>query len=186
MAAVRRFDAGTLLRVAAALGAIAVLTGWNALVRYREDPTPVGDSADPPIVVERERGWVSYVRGYHVHHGSGDASAGGSFWRGLVRWSEGGFLRGYTIGDGVYLCPNAPRVVRVHQAGHAPSFGAAFEPLAEPLRDDGGLPDEPLRTLDVMLPGAFPHTFLRLTDRRGLAGAYRVRLADGRIRRVRD
>ncbi|THE65228.1 hypothetical protein D8Y22_08420 [Salinadaptatus halalkaliphilus] len=179
-------DLERVVRITAAVAAIVVITVWNAVMRRRERSVPVGEPDDEPVVREHERGWIGYIRGYDVHHGAGMAATGGSFWRGLVRWSEGDFLRGYTIGDDVYLCPYTPRVVRVHQAGHAPSFGEAFEPLAERRREDGGLPDEPLRTADVMLPGAFPHTFLRLTDRRGLGGAYRFCLADGRIGRVRE
>ena len=50
-------------------------------------------------------------------------------------------------------------------------------------RADGGLDDEPLRTLDVMLPGAFPDTLLRLRDPRGLGETYDRWLREGRIRR---
>lgn len=155
-------------------------------MRARDDPVEAAESADSPAVVEHERGWIDYVCGYDVHHGDGTEATGGSFWRGLVHWIEGGFLRGYTIDDDVYVCPNTPRIVRVHQAGHAPSFATAFDPLADPPREDGGLPDEPLYTFDVMLPGGFPHTFCRLTDRRGLTGAYRLCLAKGLVHRLEE
>lgn len=166
-----------------ALSAIGIITVWNTVIRARETPIETAVSEGSPSVIEHERSWAQYIRGYDIHHGSGTQKTGGSFWRGLLRWSEGGFLRGYTIGDDVYLCPNTPRIVRVHQAGHAPRFAEAFEPLTETTRENGGLPDEPLYTFDIMLPGGFPHTFLRLTDRRGLSGAYRLCLANGLIRR---
>lgn len=83
------------------------------------------------------------------------------------------------------VCPNAPRVLRVHQAGHAPAFGRGCETLVQPRRENGGLDDEPLYTLDVMLPGDFPHTVLRLRDPRGLTDRYEAWLRDGKITRVR-
>jgi hypothetical protein len=61
-----------------------------------------------------------------------------------------------------------------------------FDPLRNGPREDGGLPDEPLATLDVMLPGRFPHSLFRPTDRRGIRGAYAAWLHDGAIRRVRE
>ena len=180
------------LHTATALAALAAIAAWNALlarIRGREEPPPGADAGDADLV-EHERNWYDYLRGFHAHHGSvdgeeppGDHPEHGSLWAGLLRWRASGYLRGYTLGDDVYLAPNAPRVLRVHQAGHAPTFGAMFDPLRGKRRDDGGLPDEPLRTLDVMLPGGFPHTLVRLRDPRGLGDAYDEWLAAGRIAR---
>lgn len=177
-----------LRRVAGLLALVGIRT-WNAAVaatlgrRRGRDPAT---SADDPDVVEHERNWYDYVRGFDAHHGDadGDHPEHGSFRNGLDRWLDAGCLRGYTLGDHTYVCPNAPRVLRVHQAGHAPPFGREFEPLRTERRADGGLDDEPLRTLDVMLPGAFPHTLLRLRDPRGLGEAYDRWLEEGRIRRA--
>jgi hypothetical protein len=202
------------LRLTAGLLAIAAVAGWNAAVARtlgrQRGPEPLADGVGvDPDVVEHERNWYDYVRGFDVHHGdvnadgdspehgsfwdslvgrpSGRARADspehGSFWDGLDRWLDADCLRGYTLGDHTYVCPNAPRVLRVHQAGHAPSFGEEFDTLRADRRADGGLDDEPLRTLDVMLPGAFPDTLLRLRDPRGLGETYDRWLREGRIRR---
>lgn len=172
-----------------ALLALACIALWNRLVsRYESLPEPTM-TATNSAVIEHERNWYDYVRGFHAHHGNGprrtngDHPEHGSFWTGLACWYESNCLRGYTLGDDVYVCPDAPRIVRVHQAGHAPSFGAAFEPLCMERRPDGGLEDEPLLTLDVMLPGRFPHTLLRFRDPRGLDETYGEWIQDGRIAR---
>jgi hypothetical protein len=52
------------------------------------------------------------------------------------------------------------------------SFDRTSRTLSRARRPDGGPPDEPLRTLDAMLPGRFPHTPLRLRDPRGLGETY--------------
>lgn len=206
----------TRLRAAIGLLALPLVAAWNGLVtalspvpeaRTSADPAsgaaattpasgaPAGDpdsgaSAADPAIVEHERGWLAYLRGFDAHHGpdgSPDGTpAGGSLVRGLHCWFDSDFLRGYTLGNDVYVLRGAPAIVRIHQAGHAPAFGAVFAPLADEYRDDGGLPDEPLRTLDVMLPGDFPHTFLRLRDSRGLGGLYRDWVRSGRIERVSE
>lgn len=170
--------------------ALAVLAGWNALVRASSGGVELPDvptDAESEIV-EHERGWIDYVRGFdaHVRRGAGNDPADGEFPRGLAVWLRSRLLRGYTDGNHVYVCSNAPRVLRVHQAGHTPAFGAVFEPLAGDYRPDGGLPDEPLRTFDVMLPGDFPHTLLRLSDRRGLGETYDDWICEGKIRRVSE
>lgn len=171
------------VRLAAALAALLAIAAWNALLA-RVRPEPEATSDDPDLV-EHERSWGDYLRGFHAHHGDapGARPEDGSLRAGLLCWQASSYLRGYTLGDDVYLCPDAPRVLRVHQAGHAPSFGSQFELLRRPRRDDGGLDDEPLSTLDVMMPGRFPHTLLRLRDPRGLADTYEEWLADGRIAR---
>lgn len=163
---------------------------WHAPIRAISGGV---EPVDPPIdaapeIVEHERGWIDYVRGFDARFGKGlgNDPANGEFWRGLAVWLDHRLLRGYTDGDRVYVCPDAPRVLRVHQAGHTPAFGAVFEPLAGDYRPDGGLPDEPLRTFDVMLPGDFPHTFLRLTDRRDLGATYDDWVSRGRIRRTSE
>jgi len=176
------------LRVLAGVLGVALLTLWHRLVRAVAGPPPAApETASDADVVEYEPPWPRYLRGFAAHHGPDgdpDRSPGeGSLLVGLVTWADTRFLRGYTLGDRVYVCPGCPTVVRVHQTGHAPSFGAAFEPLARPRRADGGLPDEPLHTLDVMLPGRFPHTLLRWRDPRGLTDAYRRWLRDGRLAR---
>lgn len=139
-------------------------------------------------ITEHRRNWYDYLRGFHVHHGKvdadGDCPEYGSFWQGLDCWLDSRCLRGYTIGDHTYVCSNAPRVLRVHQAGHTPSFGRQLEPIHTERRDDGGLADEPLSTFDVMLPGDFPHTLLRLRDPRGLGETYDRWFREGRIERV--
>lgn len=177
-------------RILVGLLAIPVVALWNRLVTARSPVPEAGRATTDAAVTEHERGWVDYLRGFDAHHGpegSPDARpAEGSLRRGLRLWVEADFLRGYTLGDDVYVLRGTPTVVRIHQAGHTPTFGAVFEPLADEYRSDGGLPDEPLHTLDVMLPGEFPHTLLRLRDRRGLRGAYRAWLHDGRIDRVRE
>lgn len=174
-------------RLAAGLVAVVAIACWNAAVTR-----VIGDDAvEPPDadvdteVVEHGRNWYDYLRGFDAHHGdgAGDHPEHGSVRRGLERWLASGCLRGYTLGDHTYVCSNAPRVLRVHQAGHTPAFGDAFEPLRAERRADGGLPDEPLRTLDVMLPGAVPHTLLRLRDPRGLGETYNDWLREGRIAR---
>lgn len=179
------------LQAAVGLLALPVVVVWDRLITRREQSlSRADDPAAEPAVVEHERGWPRYLRGFDAHHGRGGTPDGtpsnGDLVAGLARWAESGFLRGYTLGNHVYVCRDAPRPVRIHQAGHTPAFGEVFEPLAGERRPDGGLPDEPLHTLDVMLAGDFPHTFLRFTDRRGLAGAYRAWLHDGRIDRVRE
>lgn len=187
------------LRIAVGLLAIVVLAGWNAgvsrTVGANTDP-PTDDAEDcgaddrategrDPDLVERERNWYDYIRGFHAHYGDaeGDHPEDGSFWSGLERWLDYGCLRGYTLGDCTFVCSNAPRVLRVHQAGHAPSFGRQFEPIRTERRPNGGLDDEPLRTLDVMLPGDFPHTLLRFRDPRKLGETYNAWLREGRIER---
>lgn len=177
------------LRSVLALAVLAALHGWHTLLWLVRDP-PARDHAPAttePLVTEYERGWYDYLRGFDVHHGPAeapdDSPEHGSFWRGLRCWMDASYLRGYTLGDETYVCPRCPRVVRVHQAGHAPSFGREFDTLADGRRPDGGLPDEPLRTLDVMLPGRFPHTLLRLRDSRGLHDRYDEWLGRGRIAR---
>jgi len=169
--------------------ALAVLAGmhlWHALLAPFRDPIETnGAEQQDADVIEHVRNWYDYVRGFDAHHGpaSGDHPEHGSFWRGLLVWADTDYLRGYTLGDDVYVCPNCPRIVRVHQAGHTPSFGAELEPLRTERRADGGLEDEPLRTLDVMLPGGFPHAFLRYRDSRGLVETYESWVESGRIRR---
>ena len=165
------------LRLVIAAVALGTLAGWNALVgAVRPVPRPATGAEGPPRLIEHERGWRDYVRGFHAHHGpDGFPEAtpdDGSFRAGLLLWLEKRCLRGYTLGNHVYVCPDAPTILRVHQAGHAPAFGGLIETLVRPRRSDGGLDDEPLRTLDVMLPGDFPHTLLRLTERRDLRGTY--------------
>jgi hypothetical protein len=167
-----------------ALVVLAVIAAWHALLAGLS-PEPAAPGTSDPDLVEHQRNWYDYVRGFHAHHGSieGDHPDHGSFFEGLSLWRSSAYLRGYTLGDDVYLCPGAPRILRVHQAGHAPSFGRQFDPLRTERRDDGGLEDEPLRTLDVMLPGGFPHTFLRVRDPRGLGETYDRWLRDGSIAR---
>lgn len=178
------------LQYVPALLALATIAVWNAIVVrvHGSDVTPV--TTEDPDLVEHERNWYDYLRGFHAHHGSvdgekppGDHPEHGSFFAGLRRWQASGYLRGYTLGNDVYLAPNAPRSLRVHQAGHAPAFGRTFDPIYEDRRDDGGLPDELLRSFDVMLPGGFPHTFLKFRDPRGLGDRYDDWLTSGRIRR---
>ena len=181
----------TRIRALVGLVAVVVVHGWNRLVRTRDRPVPTaGGTVDHPRIVEHERGWRTFLRGFDAHHGPDGgpdrSPAEGRLWRGLAAWVASGLLRGYTVGNDVYLCPHTPLAVRVHQVGHTPAMGELFDPIVRERRPDGGLPDEPLRTLDVMLPGGLPHTFLRLTDRRGLRGAYRAWRFDGRIDRVRE
>jgi hypothetical protein len=188
------------LRIAAAVVALLGLHAWHALLRIgRADDDPSSapaatDGGSEPGLVEHERSWTDYLRGFHAHHGDpasygvpetpGAAPEHGDIWHGLDAWWQSNCLRGYTLGDDVYVCPGTPRVVRVHQAGHAPSFGSEFPTLARGRRENGGLPDEPLDTLDVMLPGRFPHTCCRLRDERGLRETYAEWLREGRVRRV--
>jgi hypothetical protein len=183
--------------MALALVVLAAMHLWHALLAPFRDPIEVAEGAErweevdvvdrdgAADVVEHVRNWYDYIRGFDAHHGpaAGDHPEHGSFWRGLLVWADTDYLRGYTLGDDVYVCPNCPRIVRVHQAGHAPSFGTEFEPLRTERRNDGGLEDEPLRTLDVMLPGGFPDAFLRFRDPRGLSETYESWVASGRIRR---
>lgn len=175
-------------RLALGYLAIIVISVWNYLISLATRRTRENRSSQNPWVTEHERGWRDYIRGFHAHHGDdGDPDkppSEGSFEKGLELWIESGCLRGYTIGNHVYLCPWTPRKIRVHQAGHTPAFGEEFEPLEHDYREDGGLPDEPLRTRDVMLPGGFPHTFLRLTDERGLTETYMEWVGEGKIERV--
>jgi hypothetical protein len=173
------------LRLAYGLVAVLALASWNAAVTRVAGNDTAGpiEAAVDPAVVEHERNWYDYLRGFDAHHGDVDGShpEHGSVRRGLELWLASGCPRGYTRGDHTYVCANAPRVLRVHQAGHAPAFGGEFDPLRTVRRPDGGLADEPLRTLDVMLPGAVPHTLLRLRDPRGLGETYDAWLRDGRI-----
>lgn len=170
--------------------AIVALSLWHRVAGLRE---PISDSGRnrevDPAVVEHELDWYRYVKAFDAHHGPGGgperAVASGSFLRGLRVWMATRCLRGYTLGDEVYVCPNAPRVLRVHQAGHAPAFGRECSTLARPRREDGGIDDEPLATLDVMLSGDFPHTLLRVRDPRGLTERYERWVREGRIERVR-
>jgi hypothetical protein len=188
------------LRIAAAMVALLGLHAWHALLHVAR-PGPDGSGAPAATdggpesgIVEHERGWTDYLCGFHAHHGDpesygvpeapGKSPEHGDIWHGLDAWWQSNCLRGYTLGDDVYVCPGTPRVVRVHQAGHAPSFGGEFPTLARGRRENGGLPDESLGTLDVMLPGRFPHTCCRLRDERGLREAYREWLREGRIQRV--
>jgi hypothetical protein len=174
------------LRLLAASVALVVMATWNALVvRLGDRPPAAAPTPTDPAVVEHERNWYDYLRGYHVHVGGGEGELPehGSFVEGLVTWWDTDCMRGYTRGNDVYLCPNAPLVVRVHQAGHAPAFGRVFEPLRTERRADGGLEDEPLRTFDVMLPGTFPHTLLRFRDSRGLRDTYEQWVTAGTIAR---
>lgn len=178
-------------RLARALLVLGAIAAWNAIVAHHADSpastsadSPASASVDDPDVVEHERNWYDYLRGFHVHDGGeGHLPEHGSFVAGLLAWQQSNYLRGYTRGNDVYLCPNAPRVLRVHQAGHAPAFGQEFEPIATERRPDGGLDDEPLWTLDVMLPGDIPHTFVRLRDSRGLGETYDAWVSEGRIAR---
>lgn len=177
------------LRVAVALVALGSMAAWNAFVcALRPVPQPAPDAEGPARLVEHERSWTDYVRGFHAHHGPDGRPEAlpeeGSFRAGLLLWLEKRCLRGYTLGNHVYVCPDAPTVLRVHQAGHAPAFGGTIDTLVRPRRPDGGLDDEPLRTLDVMLPGDFPHTLFRLTDRRGLRGTYERWVETGRVHRT--
>lgn len=174
------------LRLLAASLALVVVACWNALVcRLTGGPPTPGSRVADPTVLEHERNWYDYVRGYHVHLGDGEGErpGHGSFTEGLLTWWGTDCMRGYTRGNDVYLCPNAPEVVRVHQIGHAPAFGRRFDPLRTERRADGGLEDEPLWTLDVMLPGRFPHTLLRLRDSRGLCDSYERWVESGRVAR---
>lgn len=176
-------------RTVLALAVLAAMSLWHALLAPLRDPLDTTGTSErreaDAEVVEHVRNWYDYVRGFDAHHGPADGThpEHGSFWRGLRVWADTDYLRGYTLGDDVYVCSNCPPIVRIHQAGHAPSFGRAFDPLRTERRDDGGLEDKPLRTLDVMLPGGFPHAFLRLRDPRGLAEAYEAWVESGRIRR---
>lgn len=172
---------------------IVVLVVWHrlSLSEQSQHKAPHNPSSDEiaPDIIEYELGWYHYMKAFDAHHGPGGSPErdfeSGSFLRGLQTWINTRFLRGYTLDDDVYVCQNAPRVLRVHQAGHAPSFGSEFRTLVRPRRENGGLADAPLYTLDVMLPGDFPHTFLRLRDSRGLTEAYEEWLREGRIVRIR-
>lgn len=183
-------DGVSRLAVLAGLVALPVMALWNRLATIAETPLPREPTYGEPRVIEHERDWMTYIRGYDAHNGPGGSPEAppseGRFWRGLAVWAEGQWMRGYTKGKHVYLCPDAPRIVRVHQAAHAPAFGAVFDPLRTEPRENGGLPDEPLATFDVMLPGRFPHSLLRATDRRGIGGAYAAWVHDRAIRRVRE
>lgn len=182
------------VRLVGGLLAIVLLAGWNRFVAglagagARDDGPGDPGSAGGATITEHERNWYDYIRGFDVHHGDLDADSDspehGSFRAGLDRWLASRCLRGYTIGDHTYVCSNAPRVLRVHQAGHTPSFGRQFEPICTEYRDDGGLADEPLGTFDVMLPGDFPHSVLRLRDTRGLGRTYDEWVREGRVERV--
>ncbi|SEO74550.1 hypothetical protein SAMN05216388_101814 [Halorientalis persicus] len=171
--------------------AIAVLSLWHRTISsvqaVRDGP---GDEPhDNPEILEYELDWYRYIKAFDAHHGPGGgpdrAIDSGMFVRGLREWLATRCLRGYTLENEVYVCPKAPQILRVHQAGHAPAFGKESETLVQPRRENGGLDDEPLYTLDVMLPGDFPHTLLRLRDPRGLTDRYEAWLRDGNITRVR-
>lgn len=186
---------GTVAALAVGGVAIAAMSLWHwaiavprAARRALTGHDDRREDADDPDLVEYELGWYRYVRAFDAHHGP-DGSPdrepdSGSFRRGLRIWIGTRLLRGYTLDNEVYVCPNAPRVLRVHQAGHAPAFGRDCETLVRPRRENGGLDDEPLRTLDVMMPGDFPHTLLRFRDPRGLGKRYGEWLREGRIARV--
>jgi hypothetical protein len=179
------------MKKAVGCGAIAVFTAWNYLMALLTTKR-TDDSNGSGEIIEHERDWESYIRGFHSHFGeSGERDpqmdyTEGEFRQGLRLWVSKGMPRSYTLGNHTYFCPYAPRVLRVHQAGHAPAFGKKFEPLRTERRDNGGLEDEPLGTFDVMLPGDFPHTFVRLTDHRGLEDEYIDWVEDGRIERKKE
>ncbi|WP_424016223.1 hypothetical protein ACOZ4N_00200 (plasmid) [Halorientalis pallida] len=171
--------------------AIAVLSLWHRTISSIQAARD-GPEAEPrnnPEIIEYEFDWYRYIKAFDAHHGPGGgpdrAVDSGVFVRGLRVWLSNRCLRGYTLENEVYVCPKAPRVLRVHQAGHAPAFGKGCETLVQPYRENGGLDDEPLYTFDVMLPGNFPHTLLRLRDPRGLTDRYEAWLRDGNITRVR-
>ncbi|WP_251341771.1 hypothetical protein [Haloplanus halophilus] len=183
--------ARTLAVLVAGGGVVLALSLWHRLlaaVRPTGTDAPRTPAETDPRLVEYELDWYRYLKAFDAHHGPGGspdrAIRSGSFLRGMRTWLATRCLRGYTLGNEVYVCPNAPRVLRVHQAGHAPAFGREFPTLVRPRRDDGGLEDAPLYTADVMLPGRFPHTLLRLRDPRGLREAYEAWRRDGRIARV--
>ncbi|PGF13880.1 hypothetical protein CP556_22555 [Natrinema sp. CBA1119] len=171
--------------------AIAVLSLWHwaisSIQAARDGPGT--EERDDPALSEYELDWYQYIKAFDAPHGPGGgpdrAIDSGAFVRGLRVWLKTRCLRGYTLEKEVYVCPNAPQVLRVHQAGHAPAFGKECETLVQPRRENGGLDDEALYTLDVMLPGDFPHTLLRLRDSRGLMDRYEAWLRDGKIARVR-
>jgi hypothetical protein len=178
------------------IAAVVALALWNYLVQVVVGRGAVSADASDADVVEYELNWYDYVQAFDAHHGDAatiEFDGGGSadaqndadpdFVRGLRKWLWSGVPRGFAVGDELYVCTNAPRTVRVHQAGHTPVFGGEFEPLKRSRNPDGGLPDEPLSTFDVMLPGDYPDTFLRLTDRRGLKPTYDEWLRAGKIRR---
>lgn len=170
--------------------AIAVLSLWHWATSSIQDARDgsVNKEHDESEILEFELDWYRYIKAFDAHHGPGGgpnrATDSGAFVRGLRVWVETRCLRGYTLENEVYVCPNAPRVLRVHQAGHAPAFGKGCATLVQSRRENGGLDDEPLYTFDVMLPGDFPHTFLRLRDPRGLSDRYEAWLRDGKITRV--
>jgi hypothetical protein len=171
--------------------AIAVVSLWHRALSSIQGARdrPGAEERDDPALIEYELDWYQYIKAFDAHHGPGGgpdrAMDSGAFVRGLRMWLKTRCLRGYTLENEVYVCPNAPRVLRVHQAGHAPAFGKGCETLVQPRCENGGLDDEPLSTLDVMLPGDFPHTLLRLRDPRGLTDRYEAWLRDGKIARVR-
>lgn len=82
--------------------AVAVIRSWNAVVTRtlgKRGGRPRSDPSDDPVLVEHERNWYDYLRGFDAHHGdAGDHPEHGSFWAGLDRWLESGCLRGYTSG----------------------------------------------------------------------------------------
>lgn len=108
------------LRLAAGLLALAAIATWNAFLAWtvgagdRPSPTDDGATADEatadPAVIEHERNWYDYLRGFHAHHGdvAGDHPEQGSFWAGLDLWLGTRCLCGYTLGDHTYVCSNAP------------------------------------------------------------------------------
>lgn len=170
--------------------AIAVLSLWHWAISSVQGARdgPETKEREESELIEYELDWYRYIKAFDAHHGPGGgpdrATDSGAFVRGLRVWLETRCLRGYTLENEVYICPNAPRVLRVHQAGHAPAFGKGCETLVQPRRKDGELDDEPLYTFDLMLPGDFPRTFLRLRDPRGLSDRYEAWLRDGKITRV--
>lgn len=65
------------LRTIPALLALVGIALWNRLVtRGRSAPVPRTPNADPAIV-EHERNWYDYLRGFHAHHGRGPRRTAG-------------------------------------------------------------------------------------------------------------
>ncbi|WP_226042856.1 hypothetical protein [Natrinema sp. DC36] len=109
--------------------AIAVLSLWHraiSSIQVARDG-PGTKERDDPALIEYELDWYQYIKAFDAHHGPGGgpdrAIDSGAFVRGLRVWLKTRCLRGYTIENEVFVCPNAPRMLRVHQAGHAPAFG---------------------------------------------------------------
>lgn len=76
------------------------------------------------------------------------------------------------------------RELVVHEAGHLNGFGSRFRPIRAKPSAEGGLPHEPARTLDLMLPG--PWSWLRIRDRRGLEDAFDGWDGAGQVRVVEE